>query len=282
MYWGVLLALVLTFATLIAAAPLWWLQGKTGIPGLLFEIVLVGIASGLVGGLLFSLCEPLQRLGLVGYYASWVLPCIGGMLAILLLLLALGRGLELGLQRLLSPMVFAGLGGLLGLVLGRAQGHRSRVDEDELRRIARTIADALEAETVALERRAPRDQAAAAALAAIRRGQPSEQYTALLERVAERLHRDHHGSPLEERVDEQIQRLVASSREDLRRMREDPSYSEELERRHEKARVHFVKELEREAKHLRRLADRDPQAERRLKEIEAELAERGRRIAPSP
>jgi len=107
----------------------------------------------------------------------------------------------------------------------------------------------------------------------------SDAYLALLERVGRRLA----VLPADD-LDAQsarghIAELVARVREDMQRLAEDPAYAAELQQRQEVAEALFRKELEREAKRLRKRGDDGPEAQASLEAIERELGD-GSKGAP--
>ena len=70
---------------------------------------------------------------------------------------------------------------------------------------------------------------------------------------------------------EHIAELVSRVREDMQRLAEDPDFAAELKHRQEVAEDLFRRELEREAKRLRKSGDAGPEAQGTLGAIEREL-----------
>ena len=213
----------------------------------------------------------LRRAGPGGYYALWIASNTGAALIFLLLLRLLGRGEVLGLDRPLAPVIMAGLGALNGLIIARALGRSGRESYGEFRTAANLVAGALLAETAELERRARIDPRAAADLDQVRQASPSSAYLVLLERVASRLRALPGDDPDARHALEHVEELVTRVRDDVQRLARDPAFALELQHRQEVAEELFRKELEREAKRIRKTAETDPQARKTLGAIEREL-----------
>jgi hypothetical protein len=270
-FWGALLGLAITALLILASVPLWLLQGRTDIPAAVLDMGLAGVVAGASGGAIALVLGDLRRAGPGGYYALWIASNAGAALIYLMLLRLLGRGEVLGLDRTFAPLIVAGLGALIGLVVARALGRSGRESYGEFRTAANLVAGALLAQTADLERRARRDQSAAADLAQVRQATPSRAYLRLLEQVAIRL-----GALPADNLDvrharEHVAELVTRVREDMQRLAEDPEFATELRHRQEVAEALFRKELEREAKRLRRSTDSGPEARESLGAIEREL-----------
>ena len=168
-------------------------------------------------------------------------------------------------------MIVAGLGALNGLIIGRALGRSGRESDREYRTAANLVAGALLAETAELEQRARTDPKAAADLDQVRQASPSGAYLGLLESVARRLRALPAEDPDARHAVKHVEELVARVREDVQRLARDPEYAAVLRRRQEVAEELFRKELEREAKRIRKAADSDPEARATLGAIEREL-----------
>jgi hypothetical protein len=270
-FWGALLGAAVAGAIVLASVPVWLLQHKPDIPWAVIDTLGAGVIAGGAGGLVAVALAGLRRAGPGGYYALWIISNSGAALFFLMLLRLLGRGEVLGLDRRFAPLVVAGLGALNGLIVGRALGRSGRESYGEFRTSANLVAGALLAETAELERRARIDRRAADDLAKVRQAEPSGAYLALLERVGARLRALPQGDPDARHALEHVDELVARVREDVQRLAHDPEYAAELRRRQEVAEELFRKELEREAKRIRKAAESDPQARATLGAIEREL-----------
>jgi hypothetical protein len=270
-FWGALLGVAVAGAIVLASVPVWLLQQKADIPWAVLETLGAGVIAGAAGGFVAVALNGLRRAGPGGYYALWIISSSGAALIFLTLLRLLGRGEVLGLHRPLAPLIVGALGALNGLIIGRALGRSGRESYGEFRSSANLVAGALLAETAELERRARIDRRAAADLAKVRQAEPSGAYLALLERVGARLRALPHGDADARHAVEHVDELVARVREDVQRLARDPEYAAELRHRQEVAEELFRKELEREAKRIRKTADSDPQARATLGAIEREL-----------
>ena len=270
-FWGALLGVAVATALILASVPIWLLQQKPDIALAAVDMAGAGVIAGAAGGLLATALSGLRRAGPGGYYALWIASNSGAALIFLWLLRLMGRGEVLGLDRPLAPLLVAGLGALNGLIIGRALGRSGRESYGEFRSAANLVAGALLAETAQLERRARTDPLAAADLAQVRQAAPSTAYLALLERVAARLAALPSGAPDARHALEHVEELISRVREDVNRLAHDPAYAAELRHRQEVAEEIFRKELEREAKRIRKAAESDPQARTTLGAIEREL-----------
>lgn len=270
-FWGALLGLAVTAGLILASVPLWLMQGRTDIPAAALEMGLAGLVAGAVGGAIALVLAGLRNAGPLGYYALWIIANIGAALVCLGLLRLFGRGEVLGLDRTFAPLIVAGLGALNGLIVARALGRSDRESYGAFRTSANLVAGALLAETASLERRARTNIAAAADLDRVRQAEPSEAYLRLLERVGRRLEAlpadDVHARHAREHVAE----LVTRVREDVQRLATDPAFAAELKHRQEVAEELFRKELEREARRLRKSGESSPEAQETLGAIEREL-----------
>jgi len=270
-FWGALLGVAVAAGLILASVPLWLLQQRTDIPRAIVDMAGAGVIAGAAGGLVAVGLGGLRRAGPGGYYALWVASNTGAALIFLLLLRLLGRGEVLGLDRPLAPLIVAGLGALNGLIVARALGRSGRESYGEFRTAANLVAGALLAETAELERRARTDPRAAADLDQVRQASPSSAYLVLLERVASRLRALPAGDADARHALEHVEELVTRVQEDVQRLARDPEFATELKRRQEVAEELFRKELEREARRIRKTADTDPQARATLGAIEREL-----------
>ncbi|HET9294541.1 MAG TPA: hypothetical protein VFO06_09635 [Gemmatimonadales bacterium] len=251
-FWGALLGLAISAVLVVAALPVWLVEGRHGIIALGSEIILAGAAGGIVGGLLAALLGGFGTKSGAGYYLVWMLAHAVGALMALAVLRGLDRGDVMGLGRPLAPWILAGLGAVTGLVVARALLRSRSESPGEFRQASHLVAEALLAEMSELERRAGIDSAVGAELQQVRQGGPSPAYIALLERVGLRLER---GSPATSDLTNaraHVAMLVAKARDDVRRLAEDPGFAAELRRREEMADILFRREVDREAKRLRR------------------------------
>jgi hypothetical protein len=251
-FWGALLGLAISAALVVAAIPVWLVEARHDLLALGMEIIVAGAAGGVVGGLLASLLGRFERKAGAGYYVVWMLAHAVGALMALAVLRGLDRGDVMGLGRPLAPWVLAGLGAVTGLVVARALLRSRSESPGEFRQASHLVAEALLAEMSELERRAGGDPAAGAELEQVRQGGPSGAYIALLERVGLRLERVSPASTDLAHARAHVAMLVAKSRDDVRRLAEDPGFAAELRRREEMADRLFQRELDREAKRLRR------------------------------
>lgn len=270
-FWGALIGVAVTSGLILACLPLWLIQGRPDIGAAAFDMALAGILAGIAGGAIALLLGDLRRIGAGGYYTLWVASNAGAALTFLALLRIMGRGEVLGLDRTLAPLLVAGLGALNGIVLARALGRSGRESYGEFRSAANLVAGALLAETANLERRARSDRRAASELDEVRQAAPSAAYLQLLERVGARLAALPDGEPDVIHARSHVAELVARVRDDMRRLAEDPAYAGELRHRQEVAEQLFRKELEREARRLRKGGDTGPEARATLGAIEREL-----------
>jgi len=270
-FWGALLGLGISTGLILACVPLWLVQRRPDILAAALDMGVSGVVAGAFGGALALLLGSLRRLGPNGYYTLWVASNTGAALAFLALLRLLGRGTVLGLDRPLAPLLVAGLGALNGIIVARALGRSGRESYGEFRSAANLVAGALLSETAALERRARNDARAARQLEQVRQAAPSEAYLQLLERVAGRLAILSGDEPDLHRARAHVAELVARVREDVRRLADDPAYAEELQHRQVVAEELFRRELEREAKRLRRSGDTGAETLATLGAIEREL-----------
>lgn len=251
-FWGALLGLAISAVLVAAAVPVWLVEGREGLIQLGMEIILAGAAGGIVGGLLATLLGGFGTKSGTGYYLVWMLAHAVGALMALAVLRGLDRGDVMGLGRPLAPWILAGLGAVTGLVVARALLRSRSESPGEFRQASHLVAEALLAEMAELERRAGADPAAGAELQQVRQGGPSPAYIALLERVGLRLERGSPASADLTHARAHVAMLVAKARDDVRRLAEDPGYAAELRRREEMADKLFQRELDREAKRLRR------------------------------
>lgn len=251
-FWGALLGLAISGVLVVAAVPVWLVEGREGIIELGMEIVLAGTAGGVVGGLLATMLGGFGSKSATGFYSVWMLAHAVGALIALGVLRGLDRGDVMGLGRPLAPWILAVLGAVSGLVVARALARSRSETPGEFRQASHLVAEALLAEMSELERRAGGDPAAEAELAQVRHGGPSPGYIALMERVGLRLER---GSPASSDLTHaraHVAMLVAKASDDVRRLAEDPGFAAELRRREAMADKLFQRELDREAKRLRR------------------------------
>jgi hypothetical protein len=170
----------------------------------------------------------------------------------------------------------AGVGALVGLIVARALGRSETESYGEFRSAANLVAGALLAETADLERRARSNPRAAADLDQVRQAAPSLPYLELLERVGRRLAALPDGDVDARHARAHVAELVTRVREDMQRLAADPAYAAELQARQEVAVELFRKELEREAKRLRKSGDAGAEAQQTLGAIERELRGEGR------
>jgi len=270
-FWGALLGMAVTAVLILASVPLWLIQERTDIPAAVLDMVVAGLAAGAAGGAIALVLGGLRRAGPLGYYALWIIANAGAALIYLWLLRLLGRGEVLGLDRAFAPLIVAGLGALNGLIVSRALGRSGRESYGEFRTAANLVAGALLAETADLERRARTNPVAADDLDRVREAAPSGAYLRLLERVGKRLNSlpaDNHDA---RHAREHVAELIVRVREDMRRLAEDPAFAAELKHRQDVAEALFKKELEREAKRLRKSGDAGPEAQETLGAIDREL-----------
>lgn len=272
-FWGALLGMAVTSGLILACLPVWIYQGRADIGAAARDMALSGLLAGGAGGAIALLIGDLRRIGAGGYYTLWVASNAGAALIFLALLRLMGRGAVLGLDRPLAPVIVAGLGALNGIVVARALGRSGRESSGEFRSAANLVAGALLAETAQLERRARSDRRAAAELDEVRQAAPSGAYLQLLERVGARLAALPEGESDVVHARAHVAELVARVRDDMRRLAEDPAYAEELRHRQEVAEALFRRELEREARRLRKSGDTRPEAKATLGAIERELGE---------
>lgn len=270
-FWGALLGAAVTTALILACVPLWLFQERADIPAAVLDMGLAGVVSGAAGGALALVFGGLRRAGPGGYYALWVVSNAGAALIYLALLRLMGRGEVLGLDRTFAPLIVAGLGALNGLIIGRALGRSGRESYGEFRSAANLVAGALLAETADLERRARADKRAANDLEQVRQASPSLAYLELLQRVSRRLAALPASDPDAGHARDHVAELMARVRDDMRRLAEDPGFAEELQHRQEVAEELFRKELEREARRLRKSGDTGPATQQTLGAIEREL-----------
>lgn len=270
-FWGALLGMAVTAGLVLASVPLWLLQGRSDIPAAVLDMGLAGLLAGAAGGAIALVLGGLRNAGPLGYYALWVIANAGAALIYLGLLRLLGRGEVLGLDRALAPVIVAGLGALNGLIVARALGRSGRESYGEFRTSANLVAGALLAETADLERRSRHNPAAAADLNRVRQAEPSEAYLQLLERVGKRLAFLPEDDPAAHHAREHVAELVARVREDVVRLAADPEFAAELKQRQAVAEELFKRELEREAKRLRKSGESTPEARETLGAIEREL-----------
>lgn len=270
-FWGALLGLAVTAGLILASTPLWLLQGRTDIPMAALDMGVVGLVAGATGGGIALVLRGLRRAGPLGYYALWIIANAGGALVYLALLRLFGRGEVLGLNRTFAPLIVAGLGALNGLIVARALGRSDRESYREFRTSANLVAGALLAETADLERRARTNPRAATELEQVRQAAPTAAYLALLERVGRRLESLPADDPDARHAREHVAELIGRVRQDVKRLADDPGFAAELQHRQEVAEALFRRELEREAKRLRKSRDTDPAARDTLDAINREL-----------
>lgn len=270
-FWGALLGMAVTAGLILASVPLWLVQERTDIPAAILDMVVAGLAAGAAGGAIALILGGLRRAGPLGYYALWIIANAGAALIYLGLLRLLGRGEVLGLDRAFAPLIVAGLGALNGLIVSRALGRSGRESYGEFRTAANLVAGALLAETADLERRARTNPVAADDLDRVREAAPSGAYLRLLERVGKRLESLPADDLDARHAREHVAELVVRVREDMRRLADDPAFAAELKHRQDIAEALFKKELEREAKRLRRSGDSGPEAQETLGAIDREL-----------
>jgi hypothetical protein len=270
-FWGALLGLAVTAGLILASVPLWLVQGRADIPAAILDMGTAGLVAGGAGGAIALVLAGLRNAGPLGYYALWIIANAGAALIYLGLLRLLGRGEVLGLNRTFAPLIVAGLGALNGLIVARALGRSGRESYGEFRTSANLVAGALLAETADLERRARTNPAAATDLDRVRQAEPSEAYLRLLERVGRRLEALPADDVDARHAREHVAELVTRVREDVQRLATDPEFAAELKHRQEVAEELFKKELEREAKRLRKSGEDSPEAKEALGAIEREL-----------
>jgi hypothetical protein len=270
-FWGALLGTAVTAALILASVPLWLLQQRSDIPAAVLDMGVAGVVAGAAGGALAFVLGALRRVGPAGYYALWAASNAGAALIFLALLRLLGRGEVLGLDRALAPAIVAGLGALNGLIVARALGRSGSESYGEFRSAANLVAGALLAETADLERRARTDPRAAADLDQVRQAAPSAAYLELLTRVARRLGSLPADDPDARHARKHVAELVTRVGDDMRRLAEDPEFAGELRQRQAVAEALFRRELEREAKRLRKSGDAGSGAQESLGAIEREL-----------
>jgi hypothetical protein len=263
--------MAVTAGLILASVPLWLVQGRTDIPAAILDMVVAGLAAGAAGGAIALILGGLRRAGPLGYYALWIIANAGAALTYLWLLRLLGRGEVLGLDRAFAPLIVAGLGALNGLIVSRALGRSGRESYGEFRTAANLVAGALLAETADLERRARTNPVAADDLSRVREAAPSGAYLRLLERVGKRLDSLPADDLDARHAREHVAELVVRVREDMRRLADDPAFAAELKHRQDIAEALFKKELEREAKRLRKSGDSGPEAQETLGAIDREL-----------
>jgi hypothetical protein len=270
-FWGMLLGATVTAVLILASVPLWLVQHKGDIPAVVLDMGVAGVVAGASGGALALVLGGLRRAGPGGYYALWVASNAGAALIYLGLLRLMGRGEVLGLDRTLAPAIVAGLGALHGLIVARALGRSGRESYGEFRTAANLVAGALLAETAELERRSRSNPRAAADLEEVRQAAPSAAYLQLLERVARRLEALPADDADVRHARGHIAELVSRVRDDVRRLAEDPAFASELRHRQAVAEDLFRRELEREARRLRKSGDAGPRTQETLGAIEREL-----------
>jgi hypothetical protein len=251
-FWGALLGMAISGVLVVAAVPVWLVEGREGLIELGMEIVLAGTAGGVVGGMLAAILGGSWRKGRAAFYAVWMLAHAVGALTALAVLRGLDRGDVMGLGRPLAPWILALLGTVTGLVVARALARSRSESLGEFRQASHLVAEALLAEMAELERRAGADSTAGAELEQVRQGGPSPAYVALMERVSRRLQREAAASSDLTHARAHVAMLVAKAKDDIRRLAEDPGFAAELRRREELADKLFRRELDREAKQLRR------------------------------
>jgi hypothetical protein len=270
-FWGALLGLAVTAVLILASVPLWLLQGRTDVPAAVLDMGLAGLMAGAAGGAIALILAGLRNAGPLGYYALWIIANAGAALIYLGLLRLFGRGEVLGLDRAFAPLIVAGLGALNGLIVARALGRSGRESYGEFRSSANLVAGALLAETANLERRARNNPAAAKDLDQVRQAEPSAAYLRLLERVGRRLEALPAADLDAQHAREHLAELVTRVREDVQRLAVDPEFAAELKHRQEVAEELFQRELEREAKRLRKSGENTPEVKETLGAIEREL-----------
>lgn len=270
-FWGALLGLAVTAVLILASVPLWLLQGRTDVPAAVLDMGLAGLMAGAAGGAIALILAGLRNAGPLGYYALWIIANTGAALIYLGLLRLFGRGEVLGLDRAFAPLIVAGLGALNGLIVARALGRSGRESYGEFRSSANLVAGALLAETANLERRARNNPAAAKDLDQVRQAEPSAAYLRLLERVGRRLEALPAADLDAQHAREHLAELVTRVREDVQRLAVDPEFAAELKHRQEVAEELFQRELEREAKRLRKSGENTPEVKETLGAIEREL-----------
>lgn len=274
-FWGALLGLALTAGLILASVPVWLFQGRPDVPLAIVQMAAAGIVAGAAGGAIALILGGLRQAGPLGYYALWIIATAGAALIELALLRLLGRGEVLGLDRAFAPVIVAGLGALIGLIVARALGRSEKESYGEFRSAANLVAGALLAETADLERRARNNPRAAADLEQVRQAAPSVPYLELLERVGRRLAALPDADVDARHARAHVAELVTRLREDMLRLAADPEYAAELRQRQEVAEALFRKELEREAKRLRKAGDSGAEARQALGAIERELRGEG-------
>jgi hypothetical protein len=124
-FWGALLGIGISGILVVAAVPVWLVEGRDGIIALGTEIVLAGTAGGIVGGLLAAVLGGIGAKGAAGYYSVWMLAhSVGALMA--WRSFALDRGDVMGsvARSHRDPAV---LGAVTGMVVARAR-LRSRVN----------------------------------------------------------------------------------------------------------------------------------------------------------
>ncbi len=270
-FWGALLGLAVTAVLILASVPLWLFQGRTDVPAAVLDMGLAGLMAGAAGGAIALILAGLRNAGPLGYYALWIIANAGAALIYLGLLRLFGRGEVLGLDRAFAPLIVAGLGALNGLIVARALGRSGRESYGEFRSSANLVAGALLAETADLERRARNNPAAAKDLDQVRQAEPSAAYLRLLERVGRRLEALPAADLDAQHAREHLAELVTRVREDVQRLAVDPEFAAELKHRQEVAEELFQRELEREAKRLRKSGENTPEVKETLGAIEREL-----------
>lgn len=270
-FWGALLGLAVTAVLILASVPLWLFQGRTDVPAAVLDMGLAGLMAGAAGGAIALILAGLRNAGPLGYYALWIIANTGAALIYLGLLRLFGRGEVLGLDRAFAPLIVAGLGALNGLIVARALGRSGRESYGEFRSSANLVAGALLAETANLERRARNNPAAAKDLDQVRQAEPSAAYLRLLERVGRRLEALPAADLDAQHAREHLAELVTRVREDVQRLAVDPEFAAELKHRQEVAEELFQRELEREAKRLRKSGENTPEVKETLGAIEREL-----------
>ncbi len=270
-FWGALLGLAVTAGLVLASVPVWLVQGRTDVPAAVLDMGMAGLVAGAAGGAIALVLAGLRNAGPLGYYALWIIANAGAALIYLGLLRLLGRGEVLGLDRAFAPIIVGGLGALNGLIVARALGRSGRESYGEFRTSANLVAGALLAETADLERRARTNPAAAKDLDRVRQAEPSEAYLRLLERVGRRLAALPANDVDAQHAREHVAELVTRVREDVQRLARDPEFAAELKQRQAVAEELFKRELEREAKRLRKTGEGTPETRGTLGAIEREL-----------
>ena len=270
-FWGALLGVAVTAGLILASVPLWLFQGRADIPAAVLDMGLAGVWPGAAGGALALVFGGLRRAGPGGYYALWVASNAGAALIFLALLRLMGRGEVLGLDRTFAPLIVAGLGALNGLIVGRALGRSGRESYGEFRSAANLVAGALLAETADLERRARADKRAANDLEQVRQAVAEQRLSRVARsgcpggsrRCPRAIPTRPRAGPRGRADDARAGRHAAA--------RGGPGFAEELRHRQEVAEELFRKELEREAKRLRKSGDTGPATQKTLGAIEREL-----------